>query len=153
MERMWQQVADEARKESEGALQAAASRQQELNAARDEARHLQDRITELTALEANWRRRAEAAQQQVRVRARPCPLTHVVKHWRQQSRQAHRDRDRHVSIEMCVGVSIDDALLLLSPLLQFLDHVSTTADRDTLSSSQIANLQQQLETSRAAAQL
>jgi hypothetical protein len=37
--------------------------------------------------------------------------------------------------------------------LQFLDHVSTTADRDSLSSSQIANLQQQLETSRAAAQL
>lgn len=44
-------------------------------------------------------------------------------------------------------------LPLLSLLLQFLDHVSTTADRDTLSSSQIANLQQQLETSRAAAQL
>lgn len=65
MERMWQQVADEARKESEAALQAAASRQQELNASRDELRHLQDRITELTALEANWRRRAEAAQQQV----------------------------------------------------------------------------------------
>lgn len=65
MERMWQQVADEARRESEAALQAAASRQQELNASRDELRHLQDRITELTALEANWRRRAEAAQQQV----------------------------------------------------------------------------------------
>lgn len=65
MERMWQQVVEEARKESESALRAAASRQQELNAARDELRHAQDRITELTALEANWRRRAEAAQQQV----------------------------------------------------------------------------------------
>jgi hypothetical protein len=37
--------------------------------------------------------------------------------------------------------------------VQFLDHVSTSADRDTLSSSQIANLQQQLETARAAQQL
>jgi hypothetical protein len=65
MERMWQQVAEDARKEGDAALQAAVSRQQELNAARDELRHAQDRITELTALEANWRRRTEAAQQQV----------------------------------------------------------------------------------------
>jgi hypothetical protein len=72
MERMWQQVAEDARKESEAALQAAASRQQELNAARDELRHAQDRITELTALEANWRRRTEAAQQQVRMLHRLC---------------------------------------------------------------------------------
>jgi hypothetical protein len=67
MERMWQQVAEDARKEGDAALQAAASRQQELSAVRDELRHAQDRITQLTALEANWRHRTEAAQQQVRM--------------------------------------------------------------------------------------
>ena len=65
MEAMWKQVADDVRREKEIADQAAASRLQDLNAARDELRLAQDRITELTALEANWRRRAEAAQQQV----------------------------------------------------------------------------------------
>lgn len=66
MEAMWQQVADDMRREKENAEQQAASRLQDLNAARDELRQAHDRIAELSALEANWRRRAEAAQQQVR---------------------------------------------------------------------------------------
>lgn len=39
------------------------------------------------------------------------------------------------------------------PHLQYLDIVNTAADKDTMYGSQIANLQQQLEASRAATQL
>lgn len=62
---MYKQIAEQARAEKDAAQQSEASKDQELNAVRDELQQQRDKVEQLARSEANWRSRHHSLTQQV----------------------------------------------------------------------------------------